>query len=265
MDALMGGMKSDSNLLKHEIAYCLGQMMDPYAIPFLTAILEKKEENAMVRHEAGEALGAIGSSASLDVLKRYRDDSTEPQEVRETCELAVARIEFLQGKNPNDLRSAKFYSIDPAPAVSSSDVSTLRAQLLDTSRSLFERYRAMFALRDIGSSEAVLALAEGLNDKSALFRHEIGYVFGQLQHPAAVDALVTTLARPGEHEMVRHEAAEALGSIAAEQCLPVLKQYINDKERVVSESCHVALDMYEYETSGSFQYANTLSSTAKSE
>jgi deoxyhypusine monooxygenase len=70
----------------------------------------------------------------------------------------------------------------------------------------------MFALRDNGTTEAVMALADGLNDASALFRHEIGYVFGQLQHPAAVDALVVTLGRKGEHEMVRHEAAEALGN-----------------------------------------------------
>lgn len=214
----------------------------------------------MVRHEAGEALGAIGSGVSLETLIRHRDDETEPAEVRETCELSVARIQWIQG-NPasKDLRSDKFYSVDPAPpSLAKVDVATLRAQLLDSSKPLFERYRAMFALRDVGSTEAVLALAEGLNDRSALFRHEIGYVFGQLQHPAAVDALVETLGRQGEHQMVRHEAAEALGSIATDSSLPVLKQFLNDKERVVSESCHVALDMHAYETSGSFQYANTL-------
>lgn len=37
---------------------------------------------------------------------------------------------------------------------------------------LFKRYRAMFALREIGNTEAVLALAKGLKDQSALFRHE---------------------------------------------------------------------------------------------
>lgn len=134
-------------------------------------------------------------------------------EVRETCELAVARIAHLQA-NPadGDGRSAKFFSVDPAPPKPGASVAALRATLLDSSLPLFERYRAMFALRDVGSTEAVLALADGLHDKSALFRHEIGYVFGQLQHPAAEEALVATLARPGEHEMVRHEAAEALGA-----------------------------------------------------
>ncbi len=139
------------------------------------------------------------------------------------------------------------------------DVAALKRQLLDANLPLFERYRAMFALRDIGSEEAVLALTVGLKDKSALFRHEVGYVFGQLQHPAAVDALMETLHRDGEHAMVRHEAAEALGSIATDSVLPVLKSFASDKEVVVAQSCEVALDMYQFERSGAFQYADTLS------
>ena len=33
-----------------------------------------------------------------------------------------------------------------------------------------------------------------------------------------------------EHPMVRHEAAEALGSIATDDCLPVLEKFLKDKE-----------------------------------
>ena len=44
----------ESALLKHELAYCLGQMGDPAALPVLTAVLEDTAENAMVRHEAGQ-------------------------------------------------------------------------------------------------------------------------------------------------------------------------------------------------------------------
>lgn len=58
--------------------------------------------------------------------------------------------------------------------------------------------------------------------------------------------------------MVRHEAAEALGSIGKEECLVVLQRYCTDGERVVKESCEVALDMLEYENSDQFQYADGL-------
>jgi deoxyhypusine monooxygenase len=75
-------MKTDSALLKHEIAYCIGQLEDKHAIPFLSSVLEDKSENSMVRHEAGEALGAIGEEDALELLKKHRDDLTNPVEVK---------------------------------------------------------------------------------------------------------------------------------------------------------------------------------------
>lgn len=46
----------------------------------------------MVRHEAAEALGALSSESSLPLLRKYLDDPA--REVRETCEIAVGKIEF---------------------------------------------------------------------------------------------------------------------------------------------------------------------------
>lgn len=43
----------ESALLKHELAYCLGQMQDTRAIPVLKKVLDTLSENPMVRHEAG--------------------------------------------------------------------------------------------------------------------------------------------------------------------------------------------------------------------
>lgn len=68
--------------------------------------------------------------------------------------------------------SPDFPTIDPAPSLSPQSIPDLHAALLNTKLPLFERYRAMFALRDFGagSRDAVLALAEGFGDESALFR-----------------------------------------------------------------------------------------------
>lgn len=73
-------------------------------------------------------------------------------------------------------------------------------------------------------------------------------MFGQLQHPASVPALTECLQDQSEAHMVRHEAAEALGSIATPEVLTTLDKFKQDNEKVVRESCAVALDMYEYET-----------------
>lgn len=46
----------------------------------------------MCRHEAAEALGALGFDDSLDLLKKLRDDENELEIIRETCDIAVDRI-----------------------------------------------------------------------------------------------------------------------------------------------------------------------------
>ncbi|VDM34908.1 unnamed protein product [Toxocara canis] len=50
---------------------------------------------------------------------------------------------------------------DPAPACSETDVAVLGATLVDLKKSLWERYRAMFALRNINTDESVKALTQG--------------------------------------------------------------------------------------------------------
>jgi deoxyhypusine monooxygenase len=148
-------------------------------------------------------------------------------------------------------------------AESAKSVEELGKELMDTSLPLFRRYRAMFALRDLASpptlptaEPAVLALAEGLKDKSELFRHEIAFVFGQLAHPASIPALTDALSNLNEASMVRHEAAEALGSLGDEEGVEdTLKKFLHDKERVVVESVIVALDMAEYEKGSETEYA----------
>lgn len=183
----------------------------------------------------------------------------------------------------SDIFSPNFPTIDPAPAAASTEkesVSTLRSTLLDTSLALFIRYRAMFALRNVvvqssgikdKESEAragVLALADGFKDSSALFRHEIAYVFGQLSSPYSIPSLLDVMRDQQEDEMVRHEAAEALGGIAEEGeevekdlfatpedaekgVLGILREWstLETAPQVVRESCQVAIDMYEVSVS----------------
>ncbi len=56
--------------------------------------------------------------------------------------------------------------------------------------------------------------------------------------------------------MVRHEAAEALGAIAQPRCVQLLKEFCHDAEPIVADSCVVALDVLEFESSGGFEYAD---------
>ncbi|KAK9465945.1 armadillo-type protein [Lipomyces arxii] len=258
IDIIAEAFKDDSALLKHELAYVLGQTKNCYAVPTLQNVLKDVNEDPMVRHEAAEALGAIGDEGSLTLLKEYSvNDSLEV--IRQTCELAIARIEWehSQASKTEVIQNSQFSSIDPAPPLPFEEmkVEVLQSMLVDQSVSLFERYRAMFRLRDMGTEDAINALINGFDDPSALFRHEIAYVFGQLSDPRSVNALVKVLQNEEEQGMVRHEAAEALGSIATDEVMPVLQKFLADKERVVRESAVVALDMYDYERSGEVEYS----------
>lgn len=81
------------------------------ALPALEKTLRDKSEDPMVRHEvscrdlqgllrkwhniitqAAEAMGAISASSSLPILKEFLSDPERT--VRETCEIAIAKIEW---------------------------------------------------------------------------------------------------------------------------------------------------------------------------
>ncbi|KAI4646885.1 deoxyhypusine hydroxylase [Alternaria ventricosa] len=269
IEAIAAAFASPSALLKHELAYCLGQSGHDAAIAPLRGVLEDKEEDSMCRHEAAEALGALSDKGSLELLRALRDDVKEIDVVRETCDIAVDRIEWDHGlqKGQEKLKKSDFTSIDPAPPLPQStekpSILELEKTLLDTSLPLFHRYRAMFALRDLSSPPdlptavpAVQALARGFTDPSALFRHEIAFVFGQLSHPASIPSLTEALSNTKEASMVRHEAAEALGSLGDEEGVEdTLRKFLNDPEQVVRDSVVVALDMAEFEKNGEMEYA----------
>jgi len=114
--------------------------------------------------------------------------------------------------------------------------------------SLWNRYRAMFSLRNINTAESVLAICDALqkDTSSALFRHELAFVLGQLEHPVSGKVLGEVIENVKEHSMVRHEAAEALGAVAEADGLAVLEKYCNDSEQIVVDSCVVALEMHAY-------------------
>ena len=152
---------------------------------------------------------------------------------------------------------SEFDSVDPAPASDILSVPTLRETICNEEERMFLRMRALFALRNIGGNDAVEALAAAYSSKSALLKHEIAYVMGQMQEPAAVPHLISRLEDRDEDLMVRHEAAEALGAIGDRVALATLSKFIGDPEPVIAESCEVAMDLLEYVASKSLNYEMT--------
>ena len=149
---------------------------------------------------------------------------------------------------------SEFDSVDPAPPSPIINVPELRATICDEEEKMLQRMRALFALRNIGGSDSVEALAAAFSSSSALLKHEIAYVMGQMQDSAAVPYLIDRLEDHEEDVMVRHEAAEALGAIGDRKALGVLERFKDDKDIVVAESCEVALDLLEWVSSKKLNY-----------
>lgn len=266
--ALEGGLSDSSVLLVHEIAYVLGQLGELTAIPALISLLEDTSQHCMVRHEAAEALAALGDSKDevLSVLGKYLQDPDPP--IRETCQLAHRSLKEKLADNPvtqinpstvDSVKvnfylyqsSAPFTTVDPVAKKTMLKLlptCELRSILLDDQRDLYLRYEALFVLRDRTTPEADQAIVDALaNDKSsALLRHELAFVLGQIQNESSFHVLAKCLADEEEHPMARHEAALALGSLGTahltDVCVDILTKYSTDKERIVAESCLVGLE-----------------------
>tara|TARA_B100000287_G_scaffold414336_2_gene446822 strand:+ start:73 stop:552 length:480 start_codon:yes stop_codon:yes gene_type:complete len=152
---------------------------------------------------------------------------------------------------------SEFGSVDPAPPASNGEtVERLRDTLCNEEEKMFQRMRALFALRNIGGKSAVDSLADAFGSSSALLKHEVAYVLGQMQDDHAVPHLVERLEDLKEDVMVRHEAAEALGAIGNLTAMSTLERFASDEEVVVAESCEVAIDLLNWVSSKRLEYSD---------
>eukprot|EP01071_Lankesteria_metandrocarpae_P012169 Lankesteria_metandrocarpae@DN5546_c0_g1_i1.p1 len=288
VEVLRKGLGHSSVLFKHELAYVLGQIGEMSAVEVLVQLLEDNAEHDMVRHEAAEALAALNAVAYRPVLEKYITAQSAP--IRETCQIALASIDMKERKDSYQvMEKSAFNSMDPISTCSSSpltlcDIARYSKQLNNNENPLPSRYEALFALRngtrpyptdgtekqscsdgsddshrDGGHRAVSCAAVEALcnclyTDKSsALLRHEIAFVLGQVLSAESTVTLSRVLMNESEHSMARHEAAMALGSVLAhhstqldpadlESGTSLLRTYSEHGDQIVAESCVVALD-----------------------
>mmetsp|Transcript_34456 Transcript_34456/g.60445 ORF Transcript_34456/g.60445 Transcript_34456/m.60445 type:complete len:263 (+) Transcript_34456:3-791(+) len=214
-EALKGAYPDPSDLLSHELMYVIGQLGFESSTDFLEGVLRDETQSTIVRHEAAEALGALGYAKSRPVLEEFKN--VEDKELAETCVLALDRLNWLETQEV--VEPSHIPAVDPAPPMPKTVAfEDLVAKLNDPSLSMFIRYRALFALRDLGTTEAIVEMSKGLSSQnfSPLFRHEIAFVMGQLGETAvaSVPYLMAAIDDTSNHEIVRHESAESLAAVS---------------------------------------------------
>lgn len=126
VDALIRSFHKEpkSELLKHEICYCLGQMNKTEEHvqkiqEFLEHVIDEKNGYPeIIVHEAVEAIGNMGQEGSLELMKRF--EGSESKMLYETVFLARELINWNKktenGKSEGlDFKSFVYKTNDPAP------------------------------------------------------------------------------------------------------------------------------------------------------
>jgi len=238
-------------------------------MPFLISTMKDEKEAPIVRHEAGEAIAYLNDLKYKKELENFVD--CEIEELRDTCRVALKRMEDEQAKEYNG--KAEFgFTLEPAPGferkaidqvlqekynkdftkISNKEiVDTVFNYIIDKETHIYNKYKALYFLRDMQTEEAIVALGNLLNVEhreatGALLRHEVCFALGMLADKAKVlkDRLEKTIADKTESSIVRHEAISAYSSALTD--ISFLKNYLEDDSRVVKESAIVAIDMIEY-------------------
>jgi HEAT repeat protein len=108
------------------------------------------------------------------------------------------------------------------------------------------RTRVACILVDFGGEDKVAHIAKVLkNDENELVRHEAAFALGQMSYSSAIPPL-TDATLNDSSMFVRHEAAIALGVVGSTAAKEALQKALNDPDKPVVESAIVALSNIEF-------------------
>ena len=108
------------------------------------------------------------------------------------------------------------------------------------------RTRVACILVDFGGEDKIAHIAKVLkNDENELVRHEAAFALGQMSYSSAIPPL-TDATLNDSSMFVRHEAAIALGVVGSTAAKEALQKALNDPDKPVVESAIVALSNIEF-------------------
>ena len=223
---------ADSELLQHEVLYAIGQMGVDATLDFVTSVLEDPACSEVVRHEAGEALANFPHLKERVVPVLERHVSSPSALVAATARLALEKLRAYRPGDNNYNRYLKG-TLEPAEPFTPAEYERflqargLRAEdvfewMLDPALSEYCKYQAMYYYRDHFCPDtlrlyALLLSKHNFARTSALLRHEVNFILGQLEQKAKTEemrrALIETVENEEEEPVVRHEAVLAYSAV----------------------------------------------------
>ncbi len=182
---------------------------------------------------AAEIVGArILSELAADLVTAFTQFMSEPAEQDKLCRAKTAIVEALNKIEHDDadvfLRGIRHVQIDAAWPESHDTAANLRAS-------------SAFALMRIGHRDLLILLADLLADPEKAARQGAAQALGASGAPAAIP-LLRFKARAGDPEPdVAAECLSALMSLAPDESLPFVTEFLHHGEEAIREGAALAL------------------------
>lgn len=205
-----------SELLRHDVMYCMGQMRQPNSLQFLLAHLQDDQELPIVRHEACEALSNFFDIKD-QILQHFDTELLKPnlpQILKST--LIVAKEKMISFSEESNFGKKYLGTIEPAEPFTLTEIKNLMTKFLGISENAeelsipgkfwelveklvlmdlekfgeYNKHRLAYFFRDQVDEltdknkpiEMLELLICGKNRDvtTALLRHEVAFIFGQV-------------------------------------------------------------------------------------
>ncbi len=250
----------DSEMLKHDVCYAMGQMHSMNSMKFLLERMNDPNEQSIVRHEAGEALANYHTESDQIIPEMQKHWDSEDELLRSTVRIGINKLKTWTEKS----RYGKKYmgTIEPAEPFNESELKEYivslgleepkdRDQLFTTIEQLlfkpysevdeYKKYQICYFLRDANDLRSKEILCKLMKPEhrdviSKLLRHELCFIFGQITNgeQCIKDALRQNSVDETEHPVVRHEAILAFYEITEDEAF--VEQFIKHDDKLIRES-----------------------------
>ena len=260
----------DSELLRHDVMYRIGQMKAKNSEKFLLEKINDKNEKSIVRHEAAEALSNLVDNKDQVIKELEKHWDSEDSLLKSTVRVAVPKLKTMNANSrygktfPGALEPAEPFNEEEicdylknkgieVPKGKDQLLESTQKQLLSSYDDVdeFTKYRMMYFLRDVNTLKAREILSDLLSAKnrkvtSPLLRHELCFILGQINtsnDKCITDALKAASIDESEHSVVRHEAILAFYDLTKDE--EFIDQFLKHPDQLLRESVEVATQMGE--------------------
>jgi deoxyhypusine monooxygenase len=259
----------DSDLLRHDVMYWMGQMRATNSVKFLLDRVHDENERSIVRHEAGEALSNLLDIKEQVIPELEKHWNSEDSLLRSTVRVAVPKLKTINANSrygkkyggtmepaePFDATEVKQYLSSkniPEPASHAELLQRVHEELKKSYEEVdeFTKYRLMYFLRDTNDlrSKEILSdmlLAKNRAVTSPLLRHELCFIMGQINNNEKCihEALKEASLDENEHPVVRHEAILSFYDITKDEAF--IDQFFKHSDQLLRESVELATKMGE--------------------